>query len=60
VKIPEHLKRQNCGHGYHYGCECDLYDNGDPECTIDLPYETVGAYIERLIKTIIDLESKIK
>lgn len=52
-KIPEYLKRRTSGHGYKFGCECDL-EGGDPECQIQPPYETVREYIDRLLGIIID------
>jgi hypothetical protein len=55
MKIPEDLKRHTDGHGYEAGCECDL-EGGDPDCITQPPYETVRAYIERLINRIIELE----
>ena len=59
MEIPSHLKRQTSGHGYDYGCDCDLYDGGDPYCTCDLPYEIEKEYIQRLIQKIIELEKLI-
>jgi hypothetical protein len=54
MDIPNHLRRQTAGHGYDAGCECDL-QGGDPDCKIQPPYETVDAYIKRLLETIIAL-----
>jgi len=63
MEIPKHLLRQTEGHGYEEngfgGCDCDL-EGGDPDCKVQPPYETVDTYVERLIRTIIDLEAKIK
>jgi hypothetical protein len=57
--IPADLLRQTAGHGYEAGCECDL-EGGDSDCKIQLPYETVGAYIKRLLKRVIEAEARNK
>ncbi len=57
--IPEDLKRQTKGHGCAFGCECDLI-GGDPDCTIQPPYESVSAYIRRLIERISRAEQRVK
>ena len=53
-QIPEDLKRRTSGHGFSYGCECDL-QGGDPVCQIQPPYETIEAYVIRLIEYIIKI-----
>ena len=50
-EIPEDLKRRTSGHGFNYGCECDL-QGGDPMCKIQPPYETIEAYCVRLLEHI--------
>jgi hypothetical protein len=64
MKIPEDLKRHTAGHGYEAGCDCDLCDGtgGEPdsECKILPPYETIQAYIERLINRIMELEKEVR
>lgn len=53
-EIPKELLRRTDGHGYGFGCECDL-EGGDPDCKIQPPYETIGQYIDRLLNIILDL-----
>ena len=55
--IPEDLKRRTSGHGYHYGCECDM-EGGDASCAIQPPYETMDDYISRLIERIAAVEAE--
>lgn len=56
-ETPEDLKRRTSGHGFRYGCECDL-QGGDPLCKIQPPYETIEAYVVRLLEHIIVLDQQ--
>ncbi len=57
--IPEDLKQRTAGHGYAFGCECDLV-GGDSECKIQPPYESQGEYIDRLLELVVHLRQQNK